>query len=244
MSKNPTVAVEKREVGRPQNASTELEKWDEDGKCCDSQHLESLPELEALLEVEVKDWQEIEKNATVRGIRLGVLLLKARSDLKHGQWIPWVKAHVPFDRVRVWRFTRAAESFLTQKRVPLARAYAEIAPKLLPAGDGAQAGDKKRSELVQMVFDFVGGKSWEELCRQLGIPTSGRTPPNPDRIAKTPEELRELKAMMARNDWKTISTSLADWISRKAFEHLSDLEIERAREILKGALMLLPKLGK
>jgi hypothetical protein len=244
MSKNPTVAVEKREVGRPQNASTELENWDEDGKCCNTQHLNSLPELEALLEVEVKDWQEIEKNATVRGIRLGVLLLKARSDLKHGQWIPWVKAHVPFDRVKVWRFTRAAESFLTQKRVPLARAYAEIAPKLLPAGDGAQTGDKKRSELVQMVFDFVGGKSWEELCRQLGIPANVRTPPNPDRIAKTPEELRELKAMMARNDWAQIKRLLSHWINDKSFEHLSDLEIDRARDSLKGSLMLLPKLVK
>jgi hypothetical protein len=262
MSKNPTVAVEKREVGRPQNASTEIaEQWPEEGDgsnvslnetfegganvaCLAT--FEPLPVLEEHLKEELTQYKLLEKEAAWRGIRIGILILKARQELKHGQFLPWLRGNVPFNRVHAWRFSRAAEVFLDRSRLGLTEAYNDLAVKQLsgPAKSATGMVKKTDARAVQLAFAFIGDRSFEDLCRELGMPSSGRKAPNPDRIAKTPEELRELKAMMARNDWAQINRLLSHWIHDKSFEHLSDLEIERARDSLKGALMLLPKLGK
>jgi hypothetical protein len=262
MSKNPHVDMVKREVGRPQNASTEIaEQWPEEGEGsnvspCETfegganvsrgDTFDSLPVIETHLKEELTQYKLLEKEAAWRGIRIGILILKARQELKHGQFLPWLKGNVPFGRMHSWRFSRAAEVFLERSRLGLTEAYNDLAVKEL-AGQAKNATaviKKTDARAVQLAFAFIGDRSFEDLCKQLGMPTHSRKTPNPDRIAKTPEELRELKAIMARNDWAQINRLLSHWINDKSFEHLSDLEIERARDSLKGALMLLPKLGK
>jgi hypothetical protein len=261
MSKNPHVDIVKREVGRPQNASTEIaEQWPEEGEGSNVSlnetfegganvarlaTFESLPGIETHLKEELTQYKLLEKEAAWRGIRIGILILKAKTELKHGQFLPWLRGNVPFGRVHSWRFVRAAEVFLERSRLGLTEAYNDLAVKEL-AGQAKNATaviKKTDARAVQLAFAFIGERSFEDLCRELGMPTNSRKALTPG-VAKTPEEMREIHRRVAIQDWAQIHRLLSHWINDKSFEHLSDLEIERARDSLKGALMLLPKLGK
>lgn len=163
--------VPARSAGRPARASTELERCEAAWSTAEPSDAvaaaAALPELAALIQAEVGQWQDIERQAAFRAIRLGVLLLKAREDCPHGQWIPWVKSSVPFTRMHVWRLCRTAEVFMEQKQVALERAYAEIAPRALAANGLPEQADPA-SPVVQLAFDFVGGRSFRELWEAIG----------------------------------------------------------------------------
>lgn len=49
--------------------------------------------------------QSYAKNAIENAIRIGELLSEIKASLKHGQWIPWVDKHLPFN-------TRQAQNYL------------------------------------------------------------------------------------------------------------------------------------
>ncbi len=54
--------------------------------------------------------QEIESAGKVmigKAIRIGELLSEQKLSMKHGEWIPWVKKNVPFDRIQASRYMRA-----------------------------------------------------------------------------------------------------------------------------------------
>ena len=54
--------------------------------------------------------QEICKSCKVmlsKAIRIGELLQHQKSSLSHGEWIPWVKENLPFDRMQTAKYIRA-----------------------------------------------------------------------------------------------------------------------------------------
>ena len=240
----------KRPVGRPVNASTEIaECLAEDGANVSHwETFESLPEIEAVLDAELKDWRALEQQAAFKGLRIGILVMKARSELKHGQFIPWCAAHLPFTRVTVWRFTRAAEQFLDEKRVSLQTAYTEIAPKMLPGkGPAHMVPVDPSAKAVQLAFAFVGDRTWNELCDHLGMPKRTKVkalPAHEPQIARTPQEKAALLRKTALADWDALDLALNTFVNDKLFAYLEDGEIRQVRRTLQAALSLIHEPGK
>lgn len=156
--------------GRPDNTSTVIAAAPtKEGRLIVAGKAPDLPELTAAVKVEIAAWRELESKAAFRALRIGVLILKARATVAgdHGAFIAWCSENIGYSRMMIWRFCRAAETFLQQKRIPLDVAVAEIVPPLL-VGPGAD--DKPKSEALQLAFDFLGDQSFSELCDTLGMP--------------------------------------------------------------------------
>ena len=246
---NKSETAVSRGRGRPPKPSTEVAlagEWGEPGanvSHCDT--FEVLPELEGQLAEEIRQFRHLEKEAAWRGLRIGVLILKAHQDVPHGQFIRWLKVHVPFARCTSWRFVTIAERFLADSRLTLAEAYESLGPQALIAAPAAGAAGKP-SRPVQLAFDFVGDRSFRDLCDALGINLAGGKRGGDHGGGKarhdlTPAERRERAGHVAAHDWATIESDLSRWLAAKGWQHLDNLGLDRVRRALETALTLIPE---
>jgi hypothetical protein len=239
-----------RGVGRPANVSTQIEQdWDDS---LPAEQVENpLPELTAAIAGEAKAFRELEQQAAIRGLRIGVLVMVARRELEDRNLpaTPWIRAHVPFTRMHIWRFTKIAEAFFRETGVALEDAASEIAPKLLTdkTGEVAFTALDPNSKMVQTAFEFLGDKTLSEVCDALGHPMNARKRPTelegPKQIL-TSAQKRALQRKMALADWECIDKALNRWFADKAYCFLEAQELDSVRVTLKGGLTLLPKLAK
>lgn len=70
-----------------------------------------------------------------RAIRIGELLVEQRSRLNHGEWLPWIEAHVPFtgrtarNYIRLWE---SRERLKLETVSDLTEAYRLLSPSASP----------------------------------------------------------------------------------------------------------------
>lgn len=171
MSKNnETVLPAKR--GRPQNFSTELDNqvnWDQAPELkLTKEQAEKLAPIEKILTHELAELFSLYRQVAIRNVRIGVLILWARKDILSGQFIAWCKKSIPMSRDRIWKITRATELFLERSHIDV-----ETACEAMRKYEVADMLDKEKRkqlpEAVQLVFEFIGDKSFEDLCESLGI---------------------------------------------------------------------------
>ncbi|MGH8635800.1 MAG: DUF3102 domain-containing protein [Burkholderiales bacterium] len=121
--------------------------------------------------------------------RAGELLRQVKTDLPHGQWLPWVRTHCAFSTRTAQGYMRIAEHWPTlqgnAQRVadlPLRHALAALARSTLPANEptdwAVEAAVMER----------------EDRRRQALIRMARRTVEDPD---ATPDELLEVKRQMS-----------------------------------------------
>ena len=69
-----------RGAGRPANASTQIEQdWDDQSPVIVN---DPIPQLTAAIAGEAKAFRELEQQAAIRGLRIGVLVMLARVELE------------------------------------------------------------------------------------------------------------------------------------------------------------------
>lgn len=72
-----------------------------------------------------------------KAIRIGELLADIKCGMKHGQWLPWIQEHLPFDRMTAFRYMRLHERRRQIEEVIKCNTKLQLtdAYKLLAAGD-------------------------------------------------------------------------------------------------------------
>lgn len=110
-----------------------------------------------------------ERDVNLRGIRIGLICLRAKAALPHGQFMAWKSAFVTSARERqTQNFTLLARLFLADKRVTPEQVQS------LCTSDAAGAAGKPTEE-QQLLLDFIGGRTQAELFEAHGI-TAPRKP--------------------------------------------------------------------
>lgn len=69
------------------------------------------------------------KYVLYNAIRIGELLTQQKASLKHGEWLPWIEANLPFERTTAFRYMRCFEhrEMLQRATFDLADAYRLLA---------------------------------------------------------------------------------------------------------------------
>ena len=135
-------------------------------------HLQSIA---VQLQAEIEIFRKLEHEAAFRAVRIGLLLLRAQDTLKRGEFEPWLENNIQdFSRSYAYRFMKLAGTFLAQKQIEPKKAF--LVCEALPDRDQPRTG--KAGRLVQQVFDFIQGKSLNDLFDEYGIkkrakPTGG-----------------------------------------------------------------------
>lgn len=152
MSEKKTEAVE---VLAPEKKETQ--------KCTSGALLQSVA---IQLHDEFEAFGKLENEASFRALRIGILLLKAKENLKHGEFEPWLEKNVTEVRRRqAFNFMRLAKIFIENKHIEQHKAYLLCEAKSEPAIKASPAEQK----LVQAVFDFIQDKSLNDLFKEHGI---------------------------------------------------------------------------
>jgi len=180
--------------------------------------------------------------ASCNALLCGLELMAARLVIHHGEWLPWIEKNCEFEKTAVYKYIAIAEASLPtlQKRYPELLEYAGgMAPSQLKAAD--------RKQLVAAVREWTAGKTIQEL--QLELHLNERKEPGTPGGSRagagrpTRQETRSKDAEAAAGDWAEINKRLNVFFAKHQFEYLSDLEVQKIRETLNGALQILPKLN-
>jgi hypothetical protein len=163
------------------------DRWEHPTRTKDDQALVNvLPEVVAVIRRDAEAFQQYQREAAIRALRIGVCILAARPQLDAAgvSFIEWSKACVPFGRVQVWRFCRIAEKFLAAHKLQLD----DAAKQIMGAAFGDDKSPGRPSKAVQLALDFTAAKSFSDLCDEVGVPMrtiGGGSGPKPGSI--TPE---------------------------------------------------------
>jgi hypothetical protein len=184
-----------KQRGRPQNLSATLAaEWDHTTTAISNDELATiLPEFTATIREDISAFKKCQHEAAIRALRIGVCVLAARRrlDAEGISFLAWCKASIPFGRMQVWRFTRIAETFLTKHKLGLDDAAAQILGAAIASTELAgvkMLASGRPTKAVQMALDFVGEKTFSDLCDEVGAPVhkfGGGPGPKPGAI--TPE---------------------------------------------------------
>lgn len=110
--------------------------------------------------------------ALEHAIELGALLQKQRDVTKHGDWLPWIKANLPFDARTAENYLRVYKErdFLKSENVSnLAEAYRTLAESAAAKRVGTADDGLNRWErhLAKVVVSFL---TWWEIRRAARFP--------------------------------------------------------------------------
>jgi len=125
-----------------------------------------LQDVASQLHDEFDAFGKLEKEASFRALRIGILLLKARENLKHGEFEPWLEKNViEVRRRQAFNFMRLARIFIEQKHIEQSKAYLLCEAK----SEHVITAEPKTQKMVQQVFDFIQDKSLNDLFKEHGI---------------------------------------------------------------------------
>lgn len=131
-----------------------------------------LQDIVSQLHAEFGAYGKLESEAAFRALRIGILLLKAKENLKHGEFEPWLENNVTEVRRRqAFNFMRLARIFIEQKQIEPSKAYLLCEAK----SEQVVTAEPKAKKLVQAVFEFIQDKSLNDLFKEHGI----KDPPKP-----------------------------------------------------------------
>ncbi len=115
---------------------------------------------------EFEAFGKLEKDAAFRALRIGLLLLKVKAELKHGEFEPWMEKNVTeVRRSQAFNFLRLARIFIEKNQLPQKRAFLICDAKT----ETTIKAEPKAQKMVQMVFEFIQEKSLNELFEEYGI---------------------------------------------------------------------------
>ncbi len=179
-------------------------------------------EIEAQLKEECQQFQQLEKEASWRALRIGVLLLRVKAELKHGEFLPWMESTVPeFTQRHCQRFMQLGDAFLRKTKIKIEDALPLVTPKLLKPSDGK---GEKLSKYVQMAFEFLGDSSLTDLFKKyhiMGAAKGGHHPADPNKIKLPHDPEKE-----AITSWKEFSKILYDdGVQHKTWANLPNKEL-------------------
>lgn len=195
---------------------------------------------------EIRQFKLLEREASWRALRIGILLHKAKLKLKHGEYIPWCEKMFPeYGREWLHRFVQLAEVFLRSQKLDMAEAMMLCAPKLQkPEAERIDRTPSARP--VQLAFAFLGDLSINELLRKHhireGLPTGGNHRELVEKLKQ--ENFEELCAIV---DWKKICEALfKHGLDKKSWAHLPNQKklevfdlIEAVRTAMKPVVVAL-----
>jgi hypothetical protein len=117
-----------------------------------------------LIRADVEELKVLERQATWRALRIGVMLNQAKTQLPHGAFAEWVEMELNFYSAQhLHRFAQLAEVFIRSKKL-----QADAVLLLLEAkGTDNDRPEVKRVE--QLAFDFLGDDSMGELFTKYAI---------------------------------------------------------------------------
>jgi len=159
----------------------------------------------------------------------GFELHAARAQIAHGQWIPWVEEHCPFDRTTAWRYMEAAKrKFKELPNVARVQHFAlGVSPLELPAD--------RRAELIEAVKQATDGQTWTQLGLELGVikqPKTGYQKYHPRKNLTAEEQESAIRAAVGKS-WHDLLRSLQmHGIDECTWGYLSDVE----KEVVVGLL--------
>jgi hypothetical protein len=92
----------------------------------------SLSALAAEIRREVEQAEADYRSAVQHAVRAGELLIEAKAQVQHGQWLPWLEANFPGSARSPQGYMRLAENAEDAQRVAHLGIYirAEVAPRL------------------------------------------------------------------------------------------------------------------
>lgn len=104
-------------------------------------------------------YYQMERDAALRAVKMGLMLKRAKELLPHSEFMPWCEKNIPIKDRQINRFMKLSEYFLKNARLP------ENEVLLLTNGTAS----KEASKAEQLLLDFVGDKSQSELFAQYGV---------------------------------------------------------------------------
>lgn len=134
-----------------------------------------LQSIAVQLETEIALFDKLEQEASIRALRIGMLLLHAQGELKRGEFEPWLEEHAQeFGRRHAFRFMKLAKIFMEKNQIQ------SPAAKQLCAATHSEKGFS--GKLVQQFFAFIEGKTLNDLFDEYGIKSRTRKTPGGDNV--------------------------------------------------------------
>ena len=165
---NKSIHIDSVEVLPPEKpqispSGRNLENGPKNQKC---HGMALLQNIASQLEVEIENFRELQHEAAIRAVRIGLLLLQAKSELKHGEFLPWLEENIKnFSQSYAYRFMKLAEIFMGEYGIALLPAVKQISGN----DNGSFTGTYGRQVLA-----FIGEKSLNDLFDEYGIKSRPR----------------------------------------------------------------------
>lgn len=165
-----------------------------------------LDPVAAQINEEFAVYEDLEKQATMSMLKIGIALEAVKEQLPHGQLQKWIAANLTISYRHAKRFRELAIVFIKAQQIDPSEMLALVDPE----NSKAALGDKLR----QMAFEFLGDKTQAELFAEYGI------------------QVREQKQLGGKRDTdKEPKLSLADK-KRLATELIEGLQNDIQRQCL------------
>jgi len=171
---------------------------------------------------------ELEREATILALRIGMALEMVKDELPHGQLEKWIKANCVIGVRHARRFRQLAKVFLGSCSLPAHKGYLLCEPEA--------RGHKK---VEQLAFAFLGDKSQAELFAEHGIQVRERKQLGGEYHQPKPTEIPEgetLEHMLAAEGWADLLKQIFHRVTvTKDFGLLRSAELRDAHFALRDA---------
>lgn len=186
-------------------------------------NLARKPSLEQIKQQLLTEWNvyaQIERDAAMRAVRMGLLLLSVKQTLPAGEFMGWCEANIPIVHRQANRFMKLAEFFLQHAKLP--------AGVMLLLTSGAQAGSKAK-QAEQLLLDFIGDRSQAELFAQYGVVGGKRE------ITGHRRTMEEIEREQAQVIWgkERLGEIASHGVEKKSWRYLERAELETAFEVFR-----------
>lgn len=178
-----------------------------------------LDPIAAQINDEYTHFEDLEKQATMSMLKIGLLMEHAKEQLPHGQFKKWAEANLTVKYRHAHNFRKLAQVFIAAQHVD----QGEMLALVDPANSKAELGDKLR----QMAFDFLGDKTQAELFAEYGIQVREKAAPKelPKPAPKSLPEGETAEHMVAHATWSAIGAEISEYgLNQQSWAHLTDDE--------------------
>ena len=205
----------------------------------------SLADLAARIRFEHTAVADNLSEALAHSMAAGDLLLEAKAQLKHGQWLPWLKDHVDISERTAQLYMRTAKNraeIESQKRNSVADLTLSEAVALL-----ALSSDARKLIAFMRECENLDGEEMVQACLDAGVALI--RDPNYNQFAnRSDEERREWKLFAL---WLTgqgsaqWASSHVEWLCQRPFQNVSEWLGEEGEKCRRAwGMRQIPETGK
>ena len=201
-------------------AATSINRSFDPRACSASQKKAFLEQLKAHIGTEFGAYYQMEREAAMRAVKMGLMLKSAKETLFHGEFMPWCEQNIPIKDRQINKFMKLAEFFLQNAKLP--------AQDVLLLTDGEQ-GSAEQKNAQQLLLDFVGDRSQAELFAHYGV-TGGKREITGHRRTMEDIDREEAATIWGRERLGEIA---AHGVEKKTWRFLERKELELAFEVFR-----------